>query len=376
MTCYDSAVHRPHPALLVLRGAALVALTFSMATLIEYFGGRGTFCEPGGDCEVVRRAGLFGGFLPHIGVLGFTALFVSSSMKGARVQLVTSAAAMFGGAGALYFIYLQGVVIGAWCWLCLAVDASALVAAGAGVFILAAKIEPKRLAEGLLNPWWAPFWIAALAPLVLAKTMQDPPLPGAIRALHDESAEVNIVEMADFECSFCREMHPALRDAIEESGAGVNLVRIVVPLEFHEHARAAARAYFCAGDDSEAMADALFASDDLTHVGLAACASRVGLDGDEFEACLEDEATEARVQDDLDLSERAGMRGLPSVYIGEWTMVGFDVNAGSAPYAAAIAAARNGAGRRILYWPGVLMVVLAGASLVIGLRKDRGATPK
>lgn len=374
MTCYDSAVHRPHPALMVLRGAVLVALAFSMASLIEHSTRGGTFCAPGGGCHEVARADFLGGKLPLIGVIAFTVLFVMSSMKGARVALATSGSALLGGVAALYFIYVQGVVIGHWCWLCVTVDVSALVAAGAGAFILAKKIDHERLAEGLLNPWWAAFWIAALGPTVLAATVQDPPLPEAIMELHDGSAEVNIVEMADFECPFCKAMHPVLREAIEESGADVNLVRIVVPLEFHEHARGAARAYHCAGDESEAMADALFATNDLTRDGLAACAETVGLDPVEFEACLDDEATDVRVQEDIDLAHRAEMRGLPSVYIGDWAMVGFDASAGSAPYVSAIAAARGGSGGRVRYWPGVLMAVLAGGGLVIGLRAQRAAS--
>lgn len=368
MTCYDSAVHRSHPALMVLRAASLLALAASMATLLEY-GGVGTFCAAGGGCDEVRRATAFAEYLPRIGLLGFTALFVMTMARGRVMGMLTIGAAIAAGVGGLYFIYLQAAVIGAFCWLCLVVDASALIAAGCAVVLLAKKVPAPELGEGLLNPWWAFFWVAALAPIVIAVTFDDSTLPDAIRELHHPTAEVNIVEMADFECPYCKAMHPVLRQAIEESGADVHLVRIIVPLSFHEHARDAARAYFCAPEaQREAMADALFATVDLTRRGLAASAAEVGLDPATFASCLDDAATYARVEQDLVRAERAGMEGLPSVYIGERIMIGFDPDAGISAFLPAIAEARRGEdGPRIRYWPGVAMVVLAGASLLIGL---------
>ncbi|MBX3273364.1 MAG: thioredoxin domain-containing protein [Sandaracinaceae bacterium] len=368
---------RPHPALVIIRACALVSLAFSVATAIEYYGGGGTFCSEAGDCARVRAYAMHvhehGIFLPIAGVVSFTLLFALTLPKGRTFARVAAACALLGAVAAGALVYVQAS-LGAWCWLCMAIDSSALVAGSAAAWLLAQTPEdPDTLGPGLSTTWWAGFWIAALAPVVYGATLQDPELPAQIRALHREGA-VNIVELADFECPYCRLMHPALRAAIEQSGHDVNLVRLTYPLRFHENARPASIAYYCAvaQGQGEPMADRLFEGP-LDRETYLAHARALSLHEASFTACLDDPATDARVQEDMALVDRIGMQGLPTVYIGARVQRGFPPGGGPEVFAASIEAVAQGEGRRVRYWPSILLVLLVGASVVWPLRARRSA---
>lgn len=371
---YHSAVAgaRPHPALVLIRACALVSLAFSVMTAVEYYGGAGTFCSEASDCARVRLfAGELGLLLPALGVLSFTTLFVLTLPRGRLLARAAAVTALVGTLAAAYFIYLQST-IGAWCSLCLVVDSSAIVAGLAGLWLLArTPADEAALGPGLISYWWAPFWIAVFAPVAYGTTLQDPEVPAAITELY-EDGRVNVVELADFECPYCRAMHPVLRAAIEASGEDVHLVRITYPLSFHENARPASAAYYCAvaQGQGEAMADRLFEGE-LDRRTYLAHAEALGLDHAAFEACLEDEATEARIQEDLDRVDRFGMRGLPMVFIGARTQRGFAPGWGPEVFVEPIEAAARGEGRRIRYWPSIALVVLTALGVLVPWRAGR-----
>lgn len=354
-----------HPAVIVLRLAALVALAFSSATVVDYYGPSQTFCDAGGGCEVVRYFAYSTrilALLPAAGMLGFTVLFLGSLFTRTGVLRFTAIVAIVGGLGGLALLYLQAIEIGAWCTLCVGVDSSAIVAGAMGVWILIAKPGTPDAKDTLVGPWWGVYWLAAFAPLVWAYAFPDPAVPPAMRELYDPDADLNVIEIADFECPYCRGMHPALRTVLEQSDANVHLVRVMAPLSFHTHARDGARAYFCAERQgrADAMADQLFAMpvEELTPEGTTAIATDLGLDTDAFAQCLHDPAIETRIDEDI---ARAGPVGLPTVYIGERHMVGFDETAGPTPYRQAVEAQLGGEGRRERWWA---LFALAGVSLL------------
>ena len=361
------AVARPHPALIIIRACALTALMACMALALEYYSdANGTFCAAGGGCASVR--GLLAEYsyvLPALGVMAFSTLFALTIVGGTLTARLAAGAALIGTLGALYLLFLQAQS-GIWCWLCVVVDSSTLVAGLSGLWLLKAMPEEERLAPGFVTYWWAPFWVAVLLPVVIGTTQQDPPLPDVITDLYVEDA-ANIVEMADFECPYCREMHPVLRAAIEASGEDVHLVRILVPLEFHARARPATAAYFCAEAQghAEEMADELFEDDALDRASFIASAGAIGLDLETFEACLDADETQTRIERDLARSEQAGMRGLPTVYIGGRTYRGFAPGSGPEEFTAAIRAAARGEGRRLRLWPLITLLVLVALSLAI-----------
>lgn len=365
----------------VLRIAALGALAFSAATAAEYLLAGATFCAPEGGCSDVREWSFereIGGYplgllLPLAGLMGFTALFLGSIVREPKTMRVTGVLALVGALVAAVLLYLQASAIGAWCWLCVGADSLAIVAGVAGAALLAtARGGVDATSTGMRSPWWAAWVVAVFAPIALAFTFPDPEVPAAIRALYRDGA-INVVEMADFECPYCRAVHPVLKSVLDDVDGDVNLVRVIVPLSFHVHARDAARAYFCAErmGEREAMADALFAAEDLSREGTIEIAARLGLDRAAFERCLDDPAIEERIRRDEQLARDAQNQGLPTVYIGERVFVGFDRSAGAEPYREAVEAARTGGGARARVWPLATVAALAVIAGVLGYRRKK-----
>lgn len=361
----------------MLRLGALGALAFSVAALLQYTLPTPTFCAPGGGCDAVRRwaslpvAGMqLAELLPLLGVMGFTTLFVGSLVPQRAAARVIGALAVLGGAIAAVLIALQATTIGAWCWLCVGVDVSALVAGGAGVALLARSrhADPSGPTH-LRSPAWAAAILAVGAPLAWALALPDPELPVAVQRLYRPGA-LNVVELVDFECPYCRALHPVVKRALADAGGEQNLVRVIVPLAFHPHARDAGHAYYCAErmGQREPMADRLFAAE-LSRSGLLAEARALDLDAAEFEACLDDPTTAARLAADERLALEAGNQGLPTTYIGSRTLLGFHPQRGEAQVREAVVAAREGEGSRTRVWPAALVVLAAAAAYLWGRRR-------
>jgi protein-disulfide isomerase len=115
----------------------------------------------------------------------------------------------------------------------------------------------------------------------------------------------------------------------------------MVPLSIHPHAMDAALAWCCADAQGkgDAMAAALFAADpaDLTPAGCEAIAARVGCDLGRYRASLRDPATRDRVDRDLAEARAAGVRYLPTIFVGTTQLTG--AGASAAELAALIAKA-------------------------------------
>ena len=314
--------------------SAIVGLGASLTSLVDDLGGAPTFCAETG-CEIVRTSAWarpLGIPMSVLGVGFFSAALALAFVSAPRLR---RALALAGGAWAVWLIALQALVIGAWCKLCLIADPAAIVHAVlvvAGARTLAPA--PRRLL--LLAPA-AAATVAAIAVALSAWTQAPPAVaPGVPAGTPDSVARaqapnaVTVVEFIDFECPFCRAMQARLDRAIAQAGAPVRVVRKMVPLLMHPGAVPAALAYCCAeaqgkGDE---MARALFAArpEELTPEGCAALAARVGCDPARYQADLA--AAEQRVASDLRDARAAGVRGLPTLFIGGERITGASTSAG------------------------------------------------
>ncbi len=371
-------------ARLVLRVAALGALAFSGAVIAGYyFQGGATFCEPGGGCEDVRnwafapsqRIGDFplGMLLPLLGLTGFTALFAGSLVEQVRTARITAVLAILGALVSIALLVVQASTINSWCWLCVGVDSLGIVAGIAGVAILVTS-KGRKGSEGstsMRSPWWAAWVLATFTPIAWSFTLPDADIPPVIRDLY-EPGKLNVVEVVDFECPYCRAMHPVLTSVLDDvEGREVNLVRIMLPLPFHTNARGAARAYFCAERQGagERMADALFRSQDISADGIATIARELDLDQPAFGSCLEDPAIEQRIEEHDRIARESNNQGLPTVYIGDRTLLGFDADAGAAPIQDAVDAAMGGEGERVRIVPLAIVAALAAVAFALNRRR-------
>jgi protein-disulfide isomerase len=143
-------------------------------------------------------------------------------------------------------------------------------------------------------------------------------LPEAV-AREQQPGVATIVEFADFECPYCRRQHEVLNEVLAAYGPRVRFVRKHVPLSrIHPHAEHAARAACCAEEQGrgEAMADALFRSEDLSPEACATTAARLGLNVQEYAACLTAPRIDARLEQDRNAATNAGVHGLPTMFVG------------------------------------------------------------
>ncbi len=356
--------------LVVLRIATLVALGVSGALLVDYVSFSPAFCSPGSGCSAVRASGfgyLFNGLVPvpAIGIAGFAALFVVSLSSGLRRWVFPMAAA--GGAIAAFFIVLQAVKIGEFCLLCVIVDVAGIIAAAAAFFA-----QKEERARDPFAAWaWVLFAVAAVgAPLAWPRLRPQAPIPAGIASYY-QAGKINVVEFADFECPYCRALHPLLKKLVKENEGKVNFVRLNMPLPRHTSALDAAKAAVCAeaqakGDE---MADQMFEVEDLSPTNLRRIAVGIRLDPKAFDACFAAPSTLERIQRESKILRDAGFQGLPTTYVGARQIVGAQEEAVFRE--AFDQAARGDAGNGV---PGgvfaAIIAVAVGAVAFLGRRTD------
>ena len=141
---------------------------------------------------------------------------------------------------------------------------------------------------------------------------------GASPARGPAKAAVTIVEFSDFECPFCRDVQPALKQIVETYARDVRLVFKHLPLEGHRNSLPAARAAYCAGEQDRfwQFHDALFAAGDLSPPGLFdRIAVEIGLGIDRFRACVNSEQSRAAVIKDIETARSLRIDSTPSFLI-------------------------------------------------------------
>jgi protein-disulfide isomerase len=150
-----------------------------------------------------------------------------------------------------------------------------------------------------------------------------PPPPYRIKG--DPNAKVTIVEYSDFQCPFCgRWARDTLPQILQTYGDKVKIVFKHLPLPFHQFAQKAAEAAECAGKIGGAKAfwamhDKLFQvglpQGRLDVASLKQFAKEIGLDEKRFSQCLDTGETAQIVMEDMNESQRLGIRGTPTFFI-------------------------------------------------------------
>ncbi len=352
------------PWLALIRIAALVALAASGALLADYSGLAPAFCTAGSGCAKVRQMG-FGSVpllpgvyvpVPLLGAVAFALLLGLSLLPnpGTRRRL-TSLAALAGGAVALALLAIQAFVVGAFCSLCVTVDLAGAVAAIGGFFYLRDTEPPAEL----VTPFgWAALGVVAfLAPYYWPKMRPAPAVPAEIAKLY-QPGKINVVEFADFQCPFCRRLHPTLKKLNHEYGAKVNFIRLNLPLAGHPEARPAALAAVCADQQGkgDAMSDLLFEAEPLSRASESQAAKTLGLDLERFRLCLTSKEASDRVEREAKILRDAGFDGLPTTFVGNDKIIGAQPEE---TFRAAYERAERGVGQSGTPWPIYLFVALA-----------------
>ena len=139
-------------------------------------------------------------------------------------------------------------------------------------------------------------------------------------ALGPDEAGVEMVVFSDFECPYCRRFNLSL-DQLREEEEYSEQVRVVFrhyPLRsIHPLAQKAAEASVCAEEQGKFWEyhDALWTDDDLGSDVLEHHARLLGLDTEEFAACVNSGRNYARVQTDVEAAMELGQSGTPAVFL-------------------------------------------------------------
>jgi protein-disulfide isomerase len=141
----------------------------------------------------------------------------------------------------------------------------------------------------------------------------------------DPDAPVTIVEFSDYQCPYCQRFFQETKTQLDERYIDTGKVRLIYkdfPLDnIHPQARAAASAAECAGAQNAywAMHDRLFEGKEAWSEQAQAVdifkgyAADLALDGERFEACMDEELYADEIQADYEEGERAGVTGTPTV---------------------------------------------------------------
>lgn len=190
----------------------------------------------------------------------------------------------------------------------LGVLASALVAPALTwlIFRVLARLPARRRERALLGS--SPVMIDLLDPVDDARDHMRGP----------DEAPVTVVEYGDFECPYCGQAEPTVRELLAERG-DVRYVWRHLPLaDVHPRARIAAHAAEAAGAQGAfwGMHDLLLDhQDQLRPVDLDRYATTLGLDVERFRRDAHDASVAQRVAEDVDSADRSGVAGTPTFFV-------------------------------------------------------------
>ena len=147
------------------------------------------------------------------------------------------------------------------------------------------------------------------------------------------NAPVTLVEYGDFECPYCGQAEPVVRELLAGTGDLRYVFRHLPLTGVHQHAQLAAEAAEAAGQQGETafweMHDMLMEHQGaLTKRDLLRYAAELGLDQDRFTADLRNHVGAAHVAEDVDSADVSGVSGTPTFFVNDQRHYGaYDIDA-------------------------------------------------
>lgn len=139
--------------------------------------------------------------------------------------------------------------------------------------------------------------------------------------LGSKDAEILLIEYSDFECPYCASFHKTAHQAVEEYEGQVAWVYRHFPLDqIHPNARPAAEASECiaelGGEDAFwSFTDEVFESQQTSLSNLSAVATKLGVNAQNFDSCVESGKYQSRVESDYQDGIGVGVTGTPGNYV-------------------------------------------------------------
>lgn len=185
-----------------------------------------------------------------------------------------------------------------------------------------------------------------------ARAQHNFDVPASSHELGDPKAKIVIVEFGDFGCSACAVFARTTMPAIHRDWIATGRARVqFIPFDLLRTGRLAARAAECAAEQDKfwPMHDVLFErqKDWLGRGGqpekFAGWAGELGLDGERFGTCWEEDPSKEPLDQNTKLARSLGVRGTPTFLVNGMVIVGallYEDFAAVLERAAAAAAAR------------------------------------
>ena len=133
------------------------------------------------------------------------------------------------------------------------------------------------------------------------------------------TAPVTIVAFEDFQCPYCRQAQPALKQLLATYGRDVRFIYKDFPLNvIHEEAQAAAEAGQCAYEQGKfwEFHDALFENQErLSEAFYRTVAKEVGMNITQFNECEKSGKYRKQVNEDAQLGRTLGVVGTPTFFV-------------------------------------------------------------
>lgn len=186
------------------------------------------------------------------------------------------------------------------------------------VIFLGSKFAGENAANTNVSPFTSnPRALASLPTTTVAVATADDPSWGPA------TAAVTVVEFIDYQCPFCKQAFPTVRQLMTEFGDRVRFqVRDYPVAELHPDAVAASEAAACAWDQGAdrfwAFHDRLYLNQSqLDEASLRGHAIAVGLDQTIFNRCFDSGAKRSEVEADYASGIEAGVRGTPTFFVNQ-----------------------------------------------------------
>jgi protein-disulfide isomerase len=146
-------------------------------------------------------------------------------------------------------------------------------------------------------------------------------------SLGPAEAKIVIVEFSDFQCPYCRRFHDDTYQALLDAYPGqIRFVyrNLPLPPTMHPEAMSAAVASLCANDQNAYWNyhEKLFSSETLGETTYIQYATDLGLNVEEFTACLSSGKHDEFIQQDMAFSSNLGVQSTPTFFVNGLALVG------------------------------------------------------
>ncbi len=169
------------------------------------------FCSFRAGCDEVtnsRYGRALGLPLSLWGLIAFGSFYTLTLLPTPRVRRLLGPLAILAGLIGVALVAVQFYLLKRSCPFCLLVDAAAILLATVELAVSPTD-DAAPAATGRRWLWGSAALIAVTSPLVWSLFKPSPPVPAEVQA-HWVEARINIVELTDFACPFCRESHVAM----------------------------------------------------------------------------------------------------------------------------------------------------------------------